>query len=65
MTRPRWRPRTSTPPPLLTDAECARAFAVGIDVNTAFLAAANRLVVGLSGPVHVKAPAFDKKALGS
>ncbi|WP_329182003.1 helix-turn-helix domain-containing protein (plasmid) [Streptomyces decoyicus] len=52
-------------PQLLTDAECERAFAVGIDVNTAFLAAANRLVVGLSGPVHVKAPAFDKKTPGS
>ncbi|MGG7568815.1 telomere-associated protein Tap [Streptomyces sirii] len=52
-------------PELLTDAECARAFAVGIDVNTAFLAAANRLVVGLSSPVHVKAPAFDKKTPGS
>ncbi|MEU9502442.1 helix-turn-helix transcriptional regulator [Streptomyces sp. NPDC048196] len=52
-------------PQLLTDAECRRTFAVGIDVNTAFLAAANRLVVGLSGPVHVKAPAFDKKTPGS
>ncbi|MFD3424089.1 telomere-associated protein Tap [Streptomyces decoyicus] len=52
-------------PQLLTDAECERAFAVGIDVNTAFLAAANRLVVGLSGPVRVKAPAFDKKTPGS
>ncbi|MFG2212677.1 telomere-associated protein Tap [Streptomyces sp. NPDC048638] len=52
-------------PELLTDAECDRAFAVGIDVNTAFLAAANRLVVGLSAPVHVKAPTFDKKTPGS
>ncbi|MFG2894826.1 telomere-associated protein Tap [Streptomyces sp. NPDC048248] len=52
-------------PQLLTDAECERAFAVGIDVNTAFLAAANRLVVGLGAPVHVKAPAFDKKTPGS
>ncbi|MFF7415295.1 telomere-associated protein Tap [Streptomyces lydicus] len=52
-------------PQLLSDAECERAFAVGIDVNTAFLAAANRLLVGLSGPVHVKAPAFDKKTPGS
>ncbi|WP_262371345.1 telomere-associated protein Tap [Streptomyces sp. WAC01526] len=52
-------------PQLLTDAECERAFAVGIDVNTAFLAAANRLVVGLSGPVHLRAPAFDKKTPGS
>lgn len=52
-------------PELLTGAECARRFAVGIDVNTAFLAAANRLVVGLSAPVHVKKPAFDKRIPGS
>ncbi|MFD7942999.1 telomere-associated protein Tap [Streptomyces sp. NPDC059744] len=52
-------------PQLLTDTECTKAFAVGIDVNTAFLAAANRLVVGLGAPVHVKDPAFDKKAPGS
>ncbi|MDI9887109.1 helix-turn-helix domain-containing protein [Streptomyces sp. HNM0645] len=52
-------------PELLTGAECARRFAVGIDVNTAFLAAANRLVVGLSAPVHVKEPAFDKRVPGS
>ncbi|GBQ03496.1 helix-turn-helix domain-containing protein [Streptomyces spongiicola] len=52
-------------PELLTGAECARRFAVGIDVNTAFLAAANRLVVGLSAPVHVKKPAFDKKVPGA
>ncbi|WP_438297381.1 telomere-associated protein Tap [Streptomyces sp. HUAS TT7] len=52
-------------PQLLTDAECTRKFAVGIDVNTAFLAAANRLVVGLGAPVHVTAPAFDKTVPGS
>ncbi|WNI19465.1 telomere-associated protein Tap [Actinacidiphila sp. ITFR-21] len=52
-------------PELLTDAECARPYAVGVDVNTAFLAAANRLVVGLSGPVHVKAPRFDRTVPGS
>jgi DNA-binding XRE family transcriptional regulator len=52
-------------PALLTDAECARAYAVGIDVNTAFLAAANRLPVGLCGPEHVKAPRFDKAVPGS
>ncbi|MFD3494556.1 telomere-associated protein Tap [Streptomyces sp. NPDC058690] len=52
-------------PQLLTDTECTKAFAVGIDVNTAFLAAANRLVVGLGAAVHVKDPAFDKKAPGS
>ncbi|MFJ3953801.1 telomere-associated protein Tap [Streptomyces libani] len=52
-------------PQLLTDGECTRTYAVGIDVNTAFLAAANRLVVGLSAPVHVRAPAFDKKTPGA
>ncbi|NUP40044.1 MAG: transcriptional regulator, partial [Streptomyces sp.] len=50
---------------LLTDAECAKPYAVGIDVNTAFLAAANRLVVGLSGPEHVTSPRFDKAVPGS
>ncbi|WP_435137928.1 telomere-associated protein Tap [Actinacidiphila sp. bgisy144] len=50
---------------LLTDAECARQHVVGVDVNTAFLAAANRLVVGLSGPEHVRAPRFDKQVPGS
>ncbi|MDK1475851.1 helix-turn-helix transcriptional regulator [Streptomyces sp. 549] len=52
-------------PQLLTDAECARSYAVGIDVNTAFLAAANRLVVGLGPPTHVRRPEFDKKTPGS
>jgi hypothetical protein len=53
------------PTELLTDTECSKPFAVGVDVNTAFLAAANRLVVGLSGPEHVKAPRFDKTTPGS
>ncbi|MFJ9623897.1 telomere-associated protein Tap [Streptomyces sp. NPDC101181] len=52
-------------PQLLTDAECERRYAVGIDVNTAFLAAANRLPVGLGAPVHVSSPAFDKAVPGS
>ncbi|MFF8842122.1 telomere-associated protein Tap [Streptomyces sp. NPDC015127] len=52
-------------PELLTDAECAKEYAVGIDVNTAFLAAANRLLVGLGEAVHVRAPAFDKAVPGS
>lgn len=51
-------------PQLLTDAECVKSFAVGIDVNTAFLAAANRLIVGLGEPVHVTTPVFDKKVPG-
>ena len=35
---------------LLTDEERTLPFAVGLDLNTAFLAAAARLVVGLSAP---------------
>jgi hypothetical protein len=53
------------PTELLTDAECARPWAVGVDVNTAFLAAANRLLVGLGGAEHVTAPRFDKQTPGS
>ena len=52
-------------PELLTDAECASRFAVGLDVNMAFAAAANRLTVGLCAPEYVKAPDFDKKIPGS
>lgn len=50
---------------LLTDLEATRAWAVGIDVNTAFLAAANRLTVGLSEPIHVTRPVFDKTIPGT
>ncbi|MFI6448497.1 telomere-associated protein Tap [Kitasatospora sp. NPDC050543] len=49
----------------LTDAEKAAPFAVGLDVNMAFLAAAGRLVLPLSGPVHELNPAFDPKTPGS
>ncbi|MGW9249988.1 telomere-associated protein Tap [Streptomyces badius] len=52
-------------PHLLSDDECLLPWAVGIDINTAFLAAAARLTVGLSGPVHVTTPVFDKKIPGS
>ncbi|MEV8464756.1 MULTISPECIES: telomere-associated protein Tap [Streptomyces] len=52
-------------PELLSDEECLLPWAVGIDVNTAFLAAASRLTVGLSEPEHVTAPAFDKKVPGT
>ncbi|WP_446038938.1 telomere-associated protein Tap [Streptomyces sp. SID1121] len=52
-------------PELLTDEECAKPYAVGIDVNMAFAAAANRLVVGTGPAVHVTNPAFDKKLPGS
>lgn len=49
----------------LTGEEAALPWAVGLDLNTAFLAAASRLVVGLSGPEHVRRPQFDKKIPGS
>ncbi|WP_406729061.1 helix-turn-helix transcriptional regulator [Streptomyces sp. GD-15H] len=49
----------------MTDAECMRRHLVGIDVNMAFAAGANGLVVGLGAPTHVKAPVFDPKLPGS
>ncbi|MER8188408.1 helix-turn-helix transcriptional regulator [Kitasatospora sp. NPDC094015] len=49
----------------LTDAEQAAPFAVGLDVNMAFLAAAGRLVLPLSGPVHELNPTYDPKVPGS
>jgi hypothetical protein len=49
----------------LTDAECMRRNLVGIDVNMAFAAGANGLVVGLGAPTHVKEPVFDAKLPGS
>jgi transcriptional regulator with XRE-family HTH domain len=49
----------------LSDEECLLPWAVGIDINTAFLAAAARLTVGLDEPTHHTAPAFDKKIPGS
>lgn len=49
----------------LTDAECLRRNLVGIDVNMAFAAGANGLVVGLSAPTHVQGPVFDPKLPGS
>lgn len=51
-------------PQLLGDDECAKRYAVGVDVNMAFAAAANRLTVGLGAPVHRTAPAFDKALPG-
>ncbi|MFH8797558.1 telomere-associated protein Tap [Streptomyces sp. NPDC017941] len=50
---------------LLTDEECTLPYAVGLDLNTAFLAAAARLVVGLSAPDHFHAPQFSPKIPGS
>lgn len=52
-------------PELLTDEECARPYAVGIDVNMAFAAAANRLIVGTGPAVRITDPAFDRKLPGS
>ncbi|KND39781.1 telomere-associated protein Tap [Streptomyces stelliscabiei] len=49
----------------LTDEECTLPFAVGLDLNTAFLAAAARLVAGLSAPDHFHAPKFNPKIPGS
>lgn len=49
----------------LTDEECLRRHLVGIDVNMAFAAGANGLVVGLGAPTRVKAPVFDPKLPGS
>ncbi|MFE0514898.1 telomere-associated protein Tap [Streptomyces sp. NPDC058964] len=49
----------------LTDEECMRPYLVGIDVNMAFAAAANRTVVGLGAPVHAHNPAFDPALPGS
>ncbi|MEU9624231.1 helix-turn-helix transcriptional regulator [Streptomyces sp. NPDC048155] len=50
---------------LLTDEECTLPFAVGLDLNTAFLAAAARLTVGLSAPDHFHGPKFSPKIPGS
>ncbi len=52
-------------PQLLTDAECAKPYVVGLDVNAAFAAAANRLIVGTGAPVRVRRPVFDPKMPGS
>ncbi|MFG2296261.1 telomere-associated protein Tap [Streptomyces sp. NPDC048603] len=51
-------------PELLTDAECARTHAVGIDVNMAFAAAANRLTVGTGPAVHLQNPVLNPKLPG-
>jgi len=49
----------------LTDDECMKRYLVGIDVNMAFAAGANGMVVGLGAPAHVKHPVFDPKLPGS
>jgi DNA-binding XRE family transcriptional regulator len=48
----------------VTPAEEVLPWAVGLDVNAAFLAAASRLSVGLGPPVFAKAPTFDRKLPG-
>ncbi|MET7703952.1 helix-turn-helix domain-containing protein [Streptomyces sp. NPDC005485] len=50
---------------LLTGEEATLPYAVGLDLNTAFLAAAARLTVGLSGPEHLVSPPFNPKVPGS
>ncbi|KUL24587.1 telomere-associated protein Tap [Streptomyces regalis] len=49
----------------LTDAECMCRNLVGIDVNMAFAAGANGLVVGLGEPTYIKQPVFDAKLPGA
>ncbi|MFJ3817098.1 telomere-associated protein Tap [Streptomyces sp. NPDC090056] len=49
----------------MTDAECTLRHLVGVDVNMAFAAGANGLVVGLGAPTRVRNPAFDPKLPGS
>ncbi|MFC8248364.1 telomere-associated protein Tap [Streptomyces chartreusis] len=49
----------------MTDTECTLRHLVGIDVNMAFAAGANGLIVGLGESTHVKAPVFDPKLPGS
>ncbi|MFC7963106.1 telomere-associated protein Tap [Streptomyces cinereoruber] len=50
---------------LLTGEEAALPYAVGLDLNTAFLASTARLTVGLSEPDHFVRPRFYPKATGS
>ncbi|MFD9124318.1 telomere-associated protein Tap [Kitasatospora sp. NPDC059571] len=47
------------------EAERALPHVVGLDINTAFLAAAGRLNMALSEPVHELNPVFDPKIPGS
>ncbi|MCY0961460.1 transcriptional regulator [Streptomyces sp. H27-H5] len=48
-----------------TEQEAALPHVVGIDTNVAFLAASNRLTVGLSEAVYTDGPSFDKKIPGA
>ncbi|MET8506880.1 helix-turn-helix domain-containing protein [Streptomyces sp. NPDC004787] len=49
---------------LLTGDEAALPYAVGLDLNTAFLASTARLMVGLCEPDHFVRPKFTPKATG-
>ncbi|MFG2878814.1 telomere-associated protein Tap [Streptomyces sp. NPDC048337] len=49
----------------MTDAECSLRHLVGLDVNMAFAAGANGLIVGLGAPTRVTNPVFDPKLPGS
>lgn len=53
------------PVELLEDDECLEPWAVGIDINTAFLAAASRLSVGIGEPKYFMRPPFDAKIPGA
>ncbi|MFB7763665.1 telomere-associated protein Tap [Streptomyces xiamenensis] len=48
----------------LDEEEIQQPYAVGLDVNTAFLAAAARLRVGLCAPIYTDGPRFDSKLPG-
>ncbi|MFI9005486.1 telomere-associated protein Tap [Streptomyces sp. NPDC053541] len=48
-----------------TEAEAEAPFTVGLDINVAFLAASNRLTVGLGEAVYTDGPVFDKKIPGT
>ncbi|WP_127469689.1 helix-turn-helix transcriptional regulator [Streptomyces sp. B27] len=50
---------------LLDGSEVTLPYALGLDVNAAFLAASSRINVGLNAPEHVLRPTFDKKVPGS
>ncbi|WP_331720078.1 transcriptional regulator (plasmid) [Streptomyces sp. NBC_01136] len=48
-----------------SEAEARMPYVVGLDINTAFLAAANRLLVGLGEARYTDGPVFDKKIPGA
>ncbi|MGW5852009.1 telomere-associated protein Tap [Streptomyces sp. NPDC055254] len=48
-----------------TEHETGAPYVVGLDLNVAFLAAANRLTVGMGPAVYTDGPRFDKKVPGS